>query len=72
VRLIDLTRSQLLLLLFDEGRLPGCDPGRIKQLFHNIDDLKVILIVPPKVPSTGINGEFLLSKKQMYHPSWKF
>src|ERR1700746_1199656 len=46
IRLIDLARSQPVLLLFDEGRLPGWHPRQIKQLFHNIDDLKIILIVP--------------------------
>src|SRR6201997_5659416 len=43
IRLIDLACSQPVLLLFDEGRLPGWDPGQIKQLFPNIDDLKIIL-----------------------------
>ena len=69
-RLIDLTGSQPLLLLFDEGRLPGWDPGRIKQLFHNIDDLKVILIVPPEVPST--EGAYVASEPlwQIWNPIW--
>ena len=70
IRLIDLTRSQPVLLLFDEGRLPGWDPDRIKQLFHNIDDLKVILIVPPKV--TNIEGAYVASESlwQIWNPSW--
>jgi hypothetical protein len=70
VRFIDLTRSQPLLLLFDEGRLPGWDPGRIKQFFHNIDDLKVILIVPPKVSST--EGAYVASESlwQIWNPFW--
>jgi hypothetical protein len=58
------------LLLFDEGRLPGWDPGRIKQIFHNIDDLKVILIVPPKVSST--EGAYVASESlwQIWNPFW--
>jgi hypothetical protein len=40
------------LLLFDEGRLPGWDPDRIKQHFQNINDLKVVLLLPPKTPRT--------------------
>lgn len=70
IRLIDLARSQPVLLLFDEGRLPGWDPARIKQLFHNIDDLKVILIVPPNIPST--EGVYVASESlwQIWNPFW--
>ena len=52
IRLFDLAGSEPTLLLFDEGRLPSWDPSGIKQLVHNINDLKVILIVPPKAPRT--------------------
>jgi 2-polyprenyl-6-methoxyphenol hydroxylase-like FAD-dependent oxidoreductase len=52
IRLLDLAGPQPVLLLFDEGRLPGWDPNRIKQHFENINDLKVALLVPPKAPRT--------------------
>ena len=70
-RLFDLAGSQPLLLLFDEGRLPGWDPDRLKeQLFQNIDDLKVILIVAPKAPKT--EGAYVASEAfwQIWNPSW--
>jgi len=50
IRLLDLVGPQPVLFLFDEGRLPGWDPNRIKQHFENINDLKVVLLVPPKAP----------------------
>jgi 2-polyprenyl-6-methoxyphenol hydroxylase-like FAD-dependent oxidoreductase len=71
IRLFDLAGSQPLLLLFDEGRLPGWDPNRLKeQLFHNIDDLKVIVIVAPKAPKT--EGAYIASEAlwQIWSPSW--
>jgi 2-polyprenyl-6-methoxyphenol hydroxylase-like FAD-dependent oxidoreductase len=70
IRLIDLTCSQPVLLLFDEGRLPGWDAGRIKQLFPNIDDLKVILVVPPEVPR--INSVYVASESlwRAWNPFW--
>jgi len=52
IRLLDLAGPQPVLLLFDEGRLPGWDPDRIKQHFQNINDLKVVLLLPPKTPRT--------------------
>jgi hypothetical protein len=70
IRLFDLAGSQPMLLLFDEGRLPGWDPDRIKQLFHNINDLRVILIVPPKAPRT--DGAYVASEPlwRIWNPSW--
>jgi hypothetical protein len=70
VRLFDLAGSQPLLLLFEEGRLPGWDPDRIKQVFHNINDLKVILIVPQKAPRT--EGAYVASEPlwRLWNPSW--
>src|SRR5262249_37884644 len=70
IRLIDLARSQPVLLLFDEGRLPGWDPVGIKQVFHNIDDLKVTLILPPEVPRA--DGAYVASEAlwQTWNPSW--
>jgi 2-polyprenyl-6-methoxyphenol hydroxylase-like FAD-dependent oxidoreductase len=52
IRLLDLAGPQPVLLLFDEGRLPGWDRDRIKQHFQNINDLKVVLLIPPKAPRT--------------------
>src|SRR5262249_6421197 len=57
IRLLDLAGPQPVLLLFDEGRLPGWDPDRLKQHFQNIHDLKVALIVPPNAPKT--NGAYV-------------
>jgi len=70
IRLFDLAGSQPMLLLFDDGRLPGWDPDRIKQLFHNINDLRVILIVPPKAPRT--DGAYVASEPlwRIWNPSW--
>ena len=70
VRLFDLAGLQPILLLFEEGRLPGWDAGRIKQVFHNIDDLKVILIVPQKAP--GTEGAYVASEPlwRLWNPSW--
>jgi 2-polyprenyl-6-methoxyphenol hydroxylase-like FAD-dependent oxidoreductase len=70
IRLFDLADSEPMLLLFDEGRLPSWDPDRIKQLFHNINDLKVILIVPPKAPRT--EAAYVASEPlwQIWNPSW--
>jgi len=70
IRLIDLARSQPVLLLFDEGRLPGWDPGQIKQLFPNIDDLKIILIVPQNIP--GKEGAYVASESlwRIWNPFW--
>ena len=70
IRLFDLAGSQPMLLLFDEGRLPGWDPDRIKQFFHNINDLKVIVIVPPKAPRT--DGAYVASEPlwRIWNPSW--
>ena len=69
IRLFDLAGSEPMLLLFDEGRLPSWDPNGIKQLFHNINDLKVILIVPPKAPIT--NGAYVASERlwRIWNPS---
>jgi hypothetical protein len=52
IRLLDLAGPNPVLLLFDEGRLPGWDPHQIKQRFSNINDLKVALITHPKAPRT--------------------
>ena len=70
VRLIDLTRLQPVLFLFDEGRLPNWDPDRIRQVFHNIDDLKVLLIVAPKAP--GAEGAYVVSESlwEIWNPFW--
>ncbi len=70
IRLFDLADSQPVLLLFDEGRLPGWDPNRIKQYFQNINDLKVILIVSPKAPRT--DGAYVASEElwRIWNPSW--
>jgi 3-(3-hydroxy-phenyl)propionate hydroxylase len=70
MRLLDLARSQPVLLLFDEGRLPGWDPGRIKQLFHNIDDLNVTLLARPNIP--GAEGAYVASESlwQIWNPFW--
>jgi 2-polyprenyl-6-methoxyphenol hydroxylase-like FAD-dependent oxidoreductase len=50
IRLLDLVGPHPVLLLFDEGRLPGWDPHQIKQHFSNINDLMVVLITHPKAP----------------------
>src|SRR6516164_2578433 len=70
VRLIDLTRLQPVLFLFDEDRLPNWDPDRIRQVFHNIDDLKVLLIVAPKAP--GAEGAYVVSESlwEIWNPFW--
>jgi 2-polyprenyl-6-methoxyphenol hydroxylase-like FAD-dependent oxidoreductase len=52
IRLLDLAGPQPVLLLFDEGRLPGWDPDRIKQCFQNINDLRIVLLLPPNAPRT--------------------
>jgi putative polyketide hydroxylase len=52
IRLLDLAGPQPVLLLFDEGRLPGWDPDGIKLHFQDINDLKVALLIPPKAPRT--------------------
>jgi hypothetical protein len=52
IRLLDLAGPQPVLLLFDEGRLPGWDPDRIKQCFQNINDLRIVLLLPPNAPKT--------------------
>jgi 2-polyprenyl-6-methoxyphenol hydroxylase-like FAD-dependent oxidoreductase len=59
IRLLDLAGPNPALLLFDEGRLPGWDPARIKQHFDNIHDLKVVLVTPPKAPRT--DGAYVAS-----------
>jgi 2-polyprenyl-6-methoxyphenol hydroxylase-like FAD-dependent oxidoreductase len=64
IRLLDLVGPHPVLLLFDEGRLPGWDPHRIKQHFGNINDLKVILIAHPKAPK--IEGAYVASD-----PLWR-
>jgi 2-polyprenyl-6-methoxyphenol hydroxylase-like FAD-dependent oxidoreductase len=63
-RLLDLAGPHPVLLLFDEGRLPGWDPDRIKQHFGNINDLKVALITHPKAPR--IEGAYVASD-----PLWR-
>jgi 2-polyprenyl-6-methoxyphenol hydroxylase-like FAD-dependent oxidoreductase len=64
IRLLDLAGPNPVLLLFDEGRLPGWDPDRIKQHFGNINDLKVVLVIPPKAPRT--DGAYIASD-----PLWR-
>ena len=64
IRLLDLAGPHPVLLLFDEGRLPGWDPNRIKQHFDNIDDLKVVLVAPPNAPRT--DGAYVASD-----PLWR-
>ena len=70
IRLIDLARFQPVLLLFDEGRLPGWNPVQIKQLFPNIDDLKIILIVPQNTRSA--EGAYVASEPlwRVWNPFW--
>jgi hypothetical protein len=70
IRLLDLAGPQPVLLLFDEGRLPGWDPDRIKEQFQNISDLKVVLIVPQKAPKT--DGAYVASDPlwRTWNASW--
>jgi 2-polyprenyl-6-methoxyphenol hydroxylase-like FAD-dependent oxidoreductase len=69
-RLLDLAGPQPVLFLFDEGRLPGWDPDRIKQHFQNINDLKVVLLVPQRAPKT--DGAYVASDSlwRTWNSSW--
>jgi len=44
VRLLDLAGPQPLLLLFDDGRLPGWDVSQVAAYFRNIRDLNIVLL----------------------------
>jgi len=45
-RLLDLAGPQPVLLLFDDGRLPGWDLDQITKTFADIHDLKTVLLLP--------------------------
>jgi 2-polyprenyl-6-methoxyphenol hydroxylase-like FAD-dependent oxidoreductase len=51
VRLLDLAGPQPVLLLFDDGRLPGWDAARVAQTFADISDLKIVLLLSKQAPS---------------------
>jgi 2-polyprenyl-6-methoxyphenol hydroxylase-like FAD-dependent oxidoreductase len=70
LRLLDLAGPGPALLLFDDGRLPGWDPDRTKQHFQNVNDLRVILIIPSKAPRT--DGAYVASDPlwRVWNPSW--
>jgi 2-polyprenyl-6-methoxyphenol hydroxylase-like FAD-dependent oxidoreductase len=51
LRLLDLAGPNPVLLLFDDGRLPGWDVAQIADLFRNINDLKIVLLLSNKAPS---------------------
>jgi 2-polyprenyl-6-methoxyphenol hydroxylase-like FAD-dependent oxidoreductase len=70
IRLLDLAGSRPVLLLFDEGRLPGWDPQRTRGYFQNIDDLQVALIAPSKAPVT--DGAYVASDSlwRTWNGSW--
>jgi 2-polyprenyl-6-methoxyphenol hydroxylase-like FAD-dependent oxidoreductase len=70
IRLLDLAGPQPVLLLFDEGRLPGWDPNRIKQHFANINDLKVVLLVHPKAPRADDAYVALDPLWRIWHAAW--
>jgi 2-polyprenyl-6-methoxyphenol hydroxylase-like FAD-dependent oxidoreductase len=50
LRLLDLAGPNPVLLLFDDGRLPGWDVARIAASFRNISDLKIVLLLSNKAP----------------------
>jgi 2-polyprenyl-6-methoxyphenol hydroxylase-like FAD-dependent oxidoreductase len=58
-RLLDLAGPNPALFLFDDGRLPGWDPDRIKSHLQEINDLKVILIAGANAPK--MNGAYAAS-----------
>jgi hypothetical protein len=70
IRLLDLAGPQPVLLLFDEGRLPGWDPDRIKQHFQDIQDLKVVSILPARAPGTDRSYVAPDSLWRTWNPSW--
>jgi hypothetical protein len=51
LRLLDLAGPNPVLLLFDDGRLPGWDVAQIADLFRNINDLKIALLLSDKAPA---------------------
>jgi hypothetical protein len=51
LRLLDLAGPNPVLLLFDDGRLPGWDVAQIAELFGNINDLKIALLLSNKAPA---------------------
>jgi hypothetical protein len=58
VRLLDLTRRDAALLLFDDGRLPGWDVSQVQQLASDVPGLGVCRIVPPS-PADGDSGDLV-------------
>jgi 2-polyprenyl-6-methoxyphenol hydroxylase-like FAD-dependent oxidoreductase len=70
IRLLDLAGPQPVLLLFDDGRLPGWDPDRMKQHFQNINDLKVVLVIPPKAARTDSAYVALDPLWRTWNASW--
>jgi 2-polyprenyl-6-methoxyphenol hydroxylase-like FAD-dependent oxidoreductase len=70
LRLLDLAGPQPVLLLFDDGRLPGWDVARAEQFFTNIRDLKIVLLLSndaPKRPDAYCDG----STNGSLWSSWK-
>jgi 2-polyprenyl-6-methoxyphenol hydroxylase-like FAD-dependent oxidoreductase len=51
VRLLDLAGPPPVLLLFDDGRLPGWEAAPVAQTFANISDLKIILLLSKQAPN---------------------
>jgi 2-polyprenyl-6-methoxyphenol hydroxylase-like FAD-dependent oxidoreductase len=49
-RLLDLADPNPVLLLFDDGRLPGWNVAHIAETFRNINDLKIALLLSSKAP----------------------
>jgi hypothetical protein len=50
IRLLDLVGPQPLLLLFDDGRLPGWDVSQVAPYFRNIRDLNIVLLSSTDAP----------------------
>jgi 2-polyprenyl-6-methoxyphenol hydroxylase-like FAD-dependent oxidoreductase len=70
LRLLDLAGPNPVLLLFDDGRLPGWDADRMRQHFQKINDLKIVSIVSASAPKT--NGAYVApdSLWRTWNASW--
>jgi 2-polyprenyl-6-methoxyphenol hydroxylase-like FAD-dependent oxidoreductase len=69
VRLLDLAGPQPLLLLFDDGRLPGWDVSQVAPYFRNIRDLNIVLVSSPDAPARG--GAYRDGSNGALWNSWK-
>jgi 2-polyprenyl-6-methoxyphenol hydroxylase-like FAD-dependent oxidoreductase len=69
IRLLDLAGPPPVLLLFDDGRLPGWDVTRVAEFFRNIDDLKIILF--SSIDDPGQPGAYRDGSNGALWTSWK-